>query len=315
MLARSRDSVMRNPIVTRKQMLQLDLHILVKSHLEVGYQRSTTNLCPAAYSTVLMRQITTRNGSQIPQVLPLQRAVCCKFMTGFVSLLQFLAVVWQLDSFFLAGKKIRIPFTFRQQSDTKGKEPVCSTSTLTSRDVAPIAQPAYQIINACVTGPSSCSLKFIIGKKDVTAECKARVPSIESMYRALIEEWAAPSIVDEREVPDDQEWLFGTRQQDKKVPGRLQTETNRDELCPSIYDLWPRAHYLPDAEIFALGYTVPFWIDQAFHRGFVQMKWEMLILSSSLRFFFSHGFTASKILLPCAGIWSFKLLYDDEWKS
>lgn len=128
-----------------------------------------------------------------------------------------------------------------------GKEPVCSTSTSGHSD--PLVPLPRQVSKTHVKEPSSSSANLKLTKDEK--------PSIESMYKALVEEWSPPPILAEREDPDEQEWLFGAKPQ--KAPGRLKAETSSDAPCPAGgCHLWPRAHYLPDVEIFALPYTVPF---------------------------------------------------------
>ncbi|PKI45641.1 uncharacterized protein LOC116189298 [Punica granatum] len=177
-----------------------------------------------------------------------------------------------------SGNKIRIRFNLKRHNNPEaplGQEPSCSTSTsaqvdplvhrqcktiITHVEADALVHPPCKTINTHVQEKSAptANLKLTIGRRDVPTEHKKEESSIESLYKALLGDWSAPPISTEREDPDDQEWLFGTKRQEKS-PKRLKSETLADASCPiKNGDLWPRAHYLPDVEIFALPYTVPF---------------------------------------------------------
>lgn len=83
-----------------------------------------------------------------------------------------------------------------------------------------------------------------------------KVPTVDSLYKTLIDDWDRPQL----EVDDlgDQEWLFGTTSK-KARQGNARCDDSHELLrtgnsCSS----WPRACYLPEADIYALPYTVPF---------------------------------------------------------
>ncbi|XP_048128599.1 uncharacterized protein LOC115736453 [Rhodamnia argentea] len=76
----------------------------------------------------------------------------------------------------------------------------------------------------------------------------------ELKYRNLIENWVPPSFGSGCADLDDQEWLFDRKQ------------LNCDGGCKADYDgltcgspsPWPRMHYLPEVDMYALPYTVPY---------------------------------------------------------
>uniref|UniRef100_A0A5B7AWZ6 Uncharacterized protein n=1 Tax=Davidia involucrata TaxID=16924 RepID=A0A5B7AWZ6_DAVIN len=75
----------------------------------------------------------------------------------------------------------------------------------------------------------------------------------ESLYKDLAENWVLQS---EQTDFDDQEWLFGRKQGDRPVGDRFRP--SNDLSCYGSSTLWPCAQYLPDADIYALPFTVPF---------------------------------------------------------
>ncbi|GLU04602.1 hypothetical protein SLE2022_217400 [Rubroshorea leprosula] len=73
-------------------------------------------------------------------------------------------------------------------------------------------------------------------------------------YKDLIEDWVPP--LPQQELDDDgQEWLFGTKAQERPA---TRYETVHDFSCQGSISLWPHANYLPEAQIYALPFTVPF---------------------------------------------------------
>ncbi|XP_062076573.1 uncharacterized protein LOC133781551 [Humulus lupulus] len=75
------------------------------------------------------------------------------------------------------------------------------------------------------------------------------------LYRKLIEHWVLPKI--DREHNDfEDEWLIGPKQENRQE-SRIHEVANVVS-CSMSSSLWPKAHYLPEADMFALPYTVPF---------------------------------------------------------
>lgn len=85
---------------------------------------------------------------------------------------------------------------------------------------------------------------------------KSKIQRIESPYKALIEHWVPPSLQHERNDFDDEEWLFRPKQKDRHGSERFKAGNNVS--CSGSHALWPHAHYLPEADIYALPFTVPF---------------------------------------------------------
>ncbi len=79
---------------------------------------------------------------------------------------------------------------------------------------------------------------------------------IESQYRVLIVNWVPPPLLNEHSKFDDQEWLFQRRQPRSDMIRK--TNACNDDFCHGSYILYPHAQYLPEADIYALPYVVPF---------------------------------------------------------
>ncbi|KAL3514791.1 hypothetical protein ACH5RR_027508 [Cinchona calisaya] len=168
------------------------------------------------------------------------------------------------------------------QNDIKGcDEQLCSTS-------GRIDKPAEHKNDAIRADPdkscsSSLASDFIVHglprpDKELTQANSSRQPDITSeeimhadsgssrykklkrvaeRYRDLIENWTPPSQLGEHMVIDDEDWLFGRKHQQKQ-PEKNVRQSSEVSSCSSSSSLWPRAHYLPDLDIYALPYSVPF---------------------------------------------------------
>ncbi|KAG5246511.1 DNA ligase [Salix suchowensis] len=77
----------------------------------------------------------------------------------------------------------------------------------------------------------------------------------DSLYKVLIEDWVSPPPQFELNDSDDQEWLFEAPKRERH--GNKILNTCRDVLCHES-SLFPRGHYLPEADVYALPYTIPF---------------------------------------------------------
>ncbi|KAL3733292.1 hypothetical protein ACJRO7_022767 [Eucalyptus globulus] len=88
----------------------------------------------------------------------------------------------------------------------------------------------------------------------VPPSARNELSEIESTYETLIEHWVPLPLDHGLGEPDDEDWLFKTKRVEGKSPKRPKVG---DDTAISF--TWPpQAHYLPEAEIYALPYTVPF---------------------------------------------------------
>ncbi|KDP36895.1 hypothetical protein JCGZ_08186 [Jatropha curcas] len=95
--------------------------------------------------------------------------------------------------------------------------------------------------------------KRVITASGVSSRVRG-VQNAESLYKDLLEDWVPLPLGCDQNNIGDQEWLFGTKKQEKHK--RLKSQC--DEPCHGSSTLWPCARYLPEAEVYALPYTVPF---------------------------------------------------------
>lgn len=121
--------------------------------------------------------------------------------------------------------------------------------------------PSPSLVQSCsVSGrsevPARDSSKAADADADTDAKlkvCKSNsLSDVKLSLREVIENWVPPSIQFHDTETDDLEWLFSTRK-----PKRF--KSSDVALCNEVVsNNWPRARYLPEAEIYALPYTVPF---------------------------------------------------------
>ncbi|XP_024032797.1 splicing regulatory glutamine/lysine-rich protein 1 [Morus notabilis] len=81
------------------------------------------------------------------------------------------------------------------------------------------------------------------------------LPPMVSQYRDLFENWVPPPMQDDCMELGVETWLFKSKQDHKN--GVERCKDGGDILSHEPSTLWPRAHYLPSVDIFALPYAVP----------------------------------------------------------
>lgn len=94
-------------------------------------------------------------------------------------------------------------------------------------------------------------------KAEVTPASSGLSP-IELQFRNLIENWVPPPMQAHYTEFDDQKWLFESKKKDctAKVAS-TKVACSKGLSCGNSIS-WPRACFLPEAEIYALPYTIPF---------------------------------------------------------
>ncbi|KAI6687667.1 hypothetical protein NL676_024495 [Syzygium grande] len=118
----------------------------------------------------------------------------------------------------------------------------------------------------CQTNTSSADAReLVLAKPETSAQLDTAfqtVPSssrnesseLESAYEALMDHWVPLPLDHGLDEPVDEDWLFQTKRAEGK--GLKRPKAGDDVVIPSSWP--PQAHYLPEAEIYALPYTVPF---------------------------------------------------------
>ncbi|KAL4310288.1 hypothetical protein GQ457_01G009070 [Hibiscus cannabinus] len=177
------------------------------------------------------------------------------------------------------GNKIKIKFSFkkpRQSESLTGEQP--STSSNGRVDsiqrlsclLPPVPEQKLSLDDGSKRQDPSSVPSCSVSEQDLQHDYgrKVQVPSFRTsskeskilkaalQYKTLIDDWLPP--VPHLELYNDyngDDWLLPRKQLDKPVARR-----SDDSIfpCHSSSTSWPRAQYLPDAEVFALPYTVPF---------------------------------------------------------
>ncbi|CAL0305875.1 unnamed protein product [Lupinus luteus] len=162
-------------------------------------------------------------------------------------------------------KKVR--FSLRKHADpgeSKLQDHLVSTSrsigTCGGEDVLP------QVTNAdrdqC---PGNCEPKHYQELKSLPVGAALHTNLVDdegtrmvSMYNSLFQNWVPPNpACDGFSSEEDQDWLFSSKQQ-KERPVSMPVKAVTTALNCSSSSLWPRAQYLPEVEIYALPYAIPF---------------------------------------------------------
>ncbi|KAA8537500.1 hypothetical protein F0562_027108 [Nyssa sinensis] len=160
--------------------------------------------------------------------------------------------------------RIRLPVQNHKQPDTLiSKEWHNSTS---GRTDLPAHLMETNAVLQDLTPRTGKEPRSVSGRTGVFAEDDRQTASMstlfenemqraESLYKGLIENWIPPALQGELTDFDDQEWLFGNKQRDRPEGKRFRAG---NDFSNSNSTLWPRAQHLPDADIYALPFTVPF---------------------------------------------------------
>lgn len=78
-----------------------------------------------------------------------------------------------------------------------------------------------------------------------------------SLYNSLFQNWNSCALQLEGFELEDQDWL-STSERQEQTQATDKAKSLNDALGCSSLSLWPRAQYLPEADIYGLPYTVPF---------------------------------------------------------
>ncbi|MCL7050542.1 hypothetical protein MKW94_009397 [Papaver nudicaule] len=176
-----------------------------------------------------------------------------------------------------SGNSVLIKLPLQKHKDTQlptSNEQVCSVSGRT--EIITIARDEFPSLRACKqscstsgrnelhaqdvhvpTPPSSSSKSAAPSSAKPSSGSKSAPRGIDLQFRDLIENWVPPTLQIYQTDFDDQEWLFEMKPQRRHEAKRLKPSSNDVDLCRGSSG-WPRACYLPAADIYALPYTVPF---------------------------------------------------------
>lgn len=177
--------------------------------------------------------------------------------------------------------RIRLP----SQKITDDKKQLCSTSTSGRRETSDSISIRAEQDRTCSTSLANASIapslpkshdnelrrpsshqtlvtsqENIHSSEHVSKRFK-KMQKVAQKYTDLAVNWIPPSTHFEASDADDQEWLFGTKQEHQLV--QRHTDEKNDKVlsqisCSSSASLWPAAQYLPGADIYSLPYTIPF---------------------------------------------------------
>ncbi|KAK8323233.1 hypothetical protein V6Z11_A12G224100 [Gossypium hirsutum] len=86
--------------------------------------------------------------------------------------------------------------------------------------------------------------------------CTTCPPKLALQFKNLVEDWVMPTLQSELTSSGDDDWLFQKKQNlNIKVKTHKDGNLNSNQMSSAT---WPRACFLPEADIYALAFTVPF---------------------------------------------------------
>ncbi|CAL5418482.1 unnamed protein product [Camellia sinensis] len=157
------------------------------------------------------------------------------------------------------GNIIRIRLTSQKQKesvDVVTKERLTSTSGRTDSTSQEFCSTSVGIdasSQVLTTQPIKDEGGSSSGIVSIAPSYVNKIRNVDSFYKDLIENWVPPLVQSEQTDLGEQEWLFQRKNQDGE---RCQASSN--VLCRGSSTLWPHAQYLPEVDIYALPFTVPF---------------------------------------------------------
>lgn len=130
---------------------------------------------------------------------------------------------------------------------------------LVSTDVSQLKEKTTEAVSQNKNLSSHKSIQVSEHPIEKLSSHDRRMQKKDSLYTKLFVDWVPPQLESMlvAEENDDEDWLFGKSAKSSSVSDVA--GASRDSLpCSASYAMQPRAHYLADAEIFALPFTVPF---------------------------------------------------------
>ncbi|CAI9116959.1 OLC1v1018258C1 [Oldenlandia corymbosa var. corymbosa] len=88
-----------------------------------------------------------------------------------------------------------------------------------------------------------------------------KMKKVADKYKSLIEDWTPPCLLRDDDDEKGDDWLFGSKNEATTRPEKMLRAASTDMMmtCSGSSTLWPpRAQYLPEADVYALPYTIPF---------------------------------------------------------
>ncbi|CAI9763807.1 unnamed protein product [Fraxinus pennsylvanica] len=132
---------------------------------------------------------------------------------------------------------------------------VCTTSQGTNNLVQEVpARTEHELVFSASRQTEAADVK--LGTSFGASAALTPIKRLELQYKNLVENWVPHALHPLANDPDDQEWL---QSKDKDVCAEKRFRSSSDAISrSSSLALWPQSRYLPDVDICALPYVVPF---------------------------------------------------------
>lgn len=133
----------------------------------------------------------------------------------------------------------------------------CSNSTKNDASVEALSSRLDKEQSSSTSGGIGIFGRDNLQATPVPTSFEKGIQTVASLYKDLVENWVPlpPQLLQGEQTDlDELEWLFQRKHQDEE----RSTEVNSDASCRGGSTLWPRALYMPEADIWALPFTVPF---------------------------------------------------------
>ncbi|KAE8693474.1 hypothetical protein F3Y22_tig00110812pilonHSYRG00140 [Hibiscus syriacus] len=153
----------------------------------------------------------------------------------------------KIDEAFVQGTHEHVP----RSGWELGKHP-CSTSNIR----LPELTPKLSKEKPCSSSGASESLTYNAQGSFPSNLCCSCSPTLTSQFKNLVEDWIGPTLQSELTSFSDEDWL--SQKQNLNSSGVKSSKDGNVGWCQMNSTSWPHACFLPEADIYALPFTVPF---------------------------------------------------------
>ncbi|CAL1355540.1 unnamed protein product [Linum trigynum] len=144
-------------------------------------------------------------------------------------------------------------------------EHTCQPSTSSSQQKNDVSERHPDIPSTSELWKNEKDFSAKVGKTliDVSSGSKKRSgskkTSIQDLYESLTSGWTPSALQAEQSEPEEElDWLLASRKPVCRSSSEAQLNDASCTAASSCTALWPRAQFLPEVEVYALPYTVPF---------------------------------------------------------
>ncbi|KAK8607446.1 hypothetical protein V6N13_053181 [Hibiscus sabdariffa] len=153
----------------------------------------------------------------------------------------------KIDEAFVQGTREHVPRPGRES-----EEHLCSTASIRHSELTHKLSKEKPCSSSGASESVVCNAQATLP----TSLCSSCSPTLALGFKNLVEDWVVPTLQSELTSFGDEDWLFQKKQ--NLNDGVKSIKDGNIGSCQMNSTSWPHAIFLPEADIYALPYTVPF---------------------------------------------------------